>query len=113
MGGCVLAHGDHGRSIVARIRVYNTLRRIDSFALRTTYFRGRTVTLAFKVGCLAGNRRPYDCNPCRIRLRGGETGIRTPDRLLTYTRFPGVRLKPLIHLSGGEPNYSKLHASRH
>ncbi|CAG9273331.1 hypothetical protein PUN4_770056 [Paraburkholderia unamae] len=32
---------------------------------------------------------------------GGETGIRTPDRLLTYTRFPGVRLKPLIHLSGG------------
>ncbi|CAM2186738.1 hypothetical protein PSAC2689_70014 [Paraburkholderia sacchari] len=32
---------------------------------------------------------------------GGERGIRTPDRLLTYTRFPGVRLKPLIHLSGG------------
>lgn len=31
---------------------------------------------------------------------GGERGIRTPDRLLTYTRFPGVRLKPLIHLSG-------------
>ena len=30
---------------------------------------------------------------------GGETGIRTPDRLLTYTRFPGVRLQPLIHLS--------------
>jgi hypothetical protein len=34
-------------------------------------------------------------------LPGGERGIRTPDRLLTYTRFPGVRLKPLIHLSGG------------
>ncbi len=46
-------------------------------------------------------------------LPGGETGIRTPDRLLTYTRFPGVRLKPLIHLSGGEPNYSKLRALRH
>lgn len=30
---------------------------------------------------------------------GGERGIRTPDRRLTYTRFPGVRLKPLIHLS--------------
>jgi hypothetical protein len=43
---------------------------------------------------------------------GGETGIRTPDRLLTYTRFPGVRLKPLIHLSGGESNYSKLRALR-
>jgi hypothetical protein len=33
------------------------------------------------------------------RYFGGETGIRTPDRLLTYTRFPGVRLQPLIHLS--------------
>ncbi len=30
---------------------------------------------------------------------GGEGGIRTPDGLLTHTRFPGVRLKPLIHLS--------------
>ena len=30
---------------------------------------------------------------------GGEGGIRTPDRVLPYTRFPGVRLKPLIHLS--------------
>lgn len=32
-------------------------------------------------------------------MTGGERGIRTPDRRLTYTRFPGVRLKPLIHLS--------------
>jgi hypothetical protein len=39
---------------------------------------------------------------------GGERGIRTPDRLLTYTRFPGVRLKPLIHLSAGAADYSKL-----
>ena len=29
----------------------------------------------------------------------GETGIRTPDTLLTYTRFPGVPLQPLEHLS--------------
>jgi hypothetical protein len=29
----------------------------------------------------------------------GERGIRTPDRLLTYTRFPSVRLQPLGHLS--------------
>lgn len=42
-----------------------------------------------------------------IRLRnramqcpGGEGGIRTRGGLLTHTRFPGVRLKPLIHLSG-------------
>ncbi len=32
-------------------------------------------------------------------IGGGERGIRTLGRLLTYTRFPGVRLKPLIHLS--------------
>ena len=30
---------------------------------------------------------------------GREEGIRTLDTLFTYTRFPGVRLKPLIHLS--------------
>jgi hypothetical protein len=31
---------------------------------------------------------------------GGERGIRTLGTLLTYTRFPGVLLKPLGHLSG-------------
>src|ERR1700730_13752766 len=30
---------------------------------------------------------------------GGESGIRTHDRLFTYTRVPGVRLQPLGHLS--------------
>src|SRR5687768_12627475 len=30
---------------------------------------------------------------------GGEGGIRTRGGLLAPTRFPGVRLKPLIHLS--------------
>ena len=30
---------------------------------------------------------------------GGERGIRTLDRLLTYTHFPGVLLQPLRHLS--------------
>ena len=30
---------------------------------------------------------------------GGERGIRTLDTLLTYTRFPSVRLQPLGHLS--------------
>ena len=32
-------------------------------------------------------------------ISGGEGGIRTRGGLLTLTRFPGVRLKPLIHLS--------------
>src|SRR4051794_37134478 len=31
---------------------------------------------------------------------GGEGGIRTRGGCLAPTRFPGVRLKPLIHLSG-------------
>ena len=31
----------------------------------------------------------------------GKKGIRTPDTLLTYTRFPGVPLQPLEHLSKG------------
>ena len=30
---------------------------------------------------------------------GGEDGIRTHEALLTLTRFPGVRLRPLGHLS--------------
>ena len=48
-------------------------------------------------------------NPCKILiyrdflcftiLSSGETGIRTPDTLLGYTRFPGVPLQPLEHLS--------------
>ena len=36
---------------------------------------------------------------------GGESGIRTRDTLLEYTRFPSVRLKPLGHLST-ENNFS-------
>ena len=31
----------------------------------------------------------------------GETGIRTPETLLAFTRFPGVPLQPLEHLSLG------------
>ena len=30
---------------------------------------------------------------------GGERGIRTPDTELPYTRFPGVLLQPLGHLT--------------
>ena len=30
---------------------------------------------------------------------GGEGGIRTLDRLLTYTHFPGVRFQPLSHFT--------------
>ena len=37
-------------------------------------------------------------------LNGGETGIRTLDTLLAYTRFPSVRLQPLGHLSIKKPS---------
>ena len=37
---------------------------------------------------------------------GGESGIRTHGTLLTYTRFPSVRLKPLGHLSAQPPDSS-------
>ena len=44
-----------------------------------------------------------NCYPCSRygppEPFGGERGIRTLDTLLTYTHFPGVRLKPLGHLS--------------
>src|SRR5690606_1143523 len=36
------------------------------------------------------------CSRC---ILGGQRGIRTPDTLFTYTRFPGERLQPLGHLS--------------
>ena len=34
-----------------------------------------------------------------LRNPSGETGIRTPETLLAFTRFPGVPLQPLEHLS--------------
>ena len=34
-----------------------------------------------------------------LLMRCGERGIRTPGTLLKYTRFPGVPIKPLLHLS--------------
>ncbi len=43
------------------------------------------------------NRR-VETGDCEAVI-GGESGIRTHGTLLTYTRFPSVRLKPLGHLS--------------
>ncbi len=36
---------------------------------------------------------------CSTSTLSGESGIRTRDTLLAYTRFPGVPLQPLEHLS--------------
>ena len=48
-------------------------------------------------------------SPKSLLIRGlvflcGEIGIRTRDTILSYTRFPGVPLKPLEHLSRNEWN---------
>jgi hypothetical protein len=37
----------------------------------------------------------------------GESGIRTRDTLLAYTRFPGVPLQPLEHLSKKGDSFRK------
>ena len=34
-----------------------------------------------------------------VKVFCGERGIRTPETLLEFTRFPGVPLQPLEHLS--------------
>lgn len=60
-------------------------------------------------------RRPLPMlRTCAVRVTlesGGESGIRTHGRLLTYTRFPGVHLRPLGHLSGGRGR--SIHAARY
>ena len=48
----------------------------------------------------------YDL-PGFFRCSGGQGGIRTRVGILSQTRFPGVRLKPLIHLSGEARHYSR------
>lgn len=50
----------------------------------------RTVSAA-----IGGNIAPWRT----IGGVGGQGGIRTHDTLLTYTHFPGARLRPLGHLS--------------
>ena len=40
---------------------------------------------------------------------GGKEGIRTPEALLTLTRFPGGPLQPLEHLSSSAIEIAKVH----
>ena len=56
--------------------------------------------MAEKWGGIAGKRKALDFQGL-FTVTGGEWGIRTPDRLWTYTRFPVVLLKPLGQLSRG------------
>ena len=45
------------------------------------------------------NKNPIRRGRTGVICRCGERGIRTPGTLLRYTRFPGVPVKPLLHLS--------------
>ena len=44
-------------------------------------------------------KSPYKSVPIGALMYGGERGIRTLDRLLTYTPLAGARLQPLGHFS--------------
>ena len=61
-------------------------------ALRTTEHGQRRRGIAPYSGLLSGILNG-------LRLGGGAGGIRTLDTLLTYTHFPGERLRPLGHRS--------------
>ena len=52
----------------------------------------RLYILGCKIRCLF-------CKTLISNVYCGENGIRTRDTILSYTRFPGVPLKPLEHLS--------------
>ena len=53
-------------------------------------------TQLYIFGCKIGCKF---CKQLIINRFCGETGIRTRETLLTFTRFPGVPLQPLEHLS--------------
>ena len=56
------------------------------------------LTVPLAVRCSHKNKNPLKISGLSL-LNGGERGIRTPDTLLTYTRFPSERDRPLCHLS--------------
>ena len=65
-------------------------------------FRFRPLTKAAFDGPETKNSRLLS-QPAAVPLSCGESEIRTRDTLLGYTRFPGVPLQPLEHLSNTYP----------
>ena len=66
---------------------------------RTRLASCHSIAMPLMGGLMGRNEKRAD--RARIYLlSGGGGGIRTRGRLLTYTCFPGMRLKPLIHPSG-------------
>src|SRR3569832_2269419 len=87
------------------------LRRISRHAFVTTKFAPRLLPTTSAVRGIIRRRiiRMIGAGGVTRSNTGGQGGIRTLERLLTVTHFPGVRLKPLGHLSG-DPRGS--HATR-
>ena len=59
-------------------------------------YHGFSTPPALQASLKKKSRIPKECSRF---FRCGEIGIRTRDTILSYTRFPGVPLKPLEHLS--------------
>ena len=89
-------------------------KEVISSAITTIYHEHAVVSLRYATrkcrACLHGctltflNASLYLANShkkssLKAAHSGGESGIRTRDRLFTYTRFPGVLLQPLGHLT--------------
>ena len=70
-----------------------------AFPLRTESTRRESLTSFRRAGHQKSTAAALRCHS----LICGETEIRTRDTLLEYTRFPGVPLKPLEHLSNVTP----------
>ena len=100
--GLIPAHS--GSSACARVQTPGP-RRGSRFRRRATRFLAKR-SPERRQGTLRATEPPATgvCDRARAPHggTGGEGGIRTLGRL-PYTRFPSVRIRPLCHLSGGEP----------
>ncbi len=79
-----------------RDSVYSRLPRVSSFRPGSPHFRLHPCSLTLT---LFGVRTASNPRESERLLYGGERGIRTLGALLMHTRFPGVHLQPLGHLS--------------
>ncbi len=79
-------------SVVIRIRGHPW--REEDFCVIPTVCHGHPVQILLLTSSLKQAwTRPF------VKVFCGERGIRTPETLLEFTRFPGVPLQPLEHLS--------------
>ena len=74
-----------------------------NFSLRRDGDYSATLHYPHKLPLAPCSKKNFRLSLCKHKLTTiflcGETGIRTPETLLRFTRFPGVPLQPLEHLS--------------